>query len=157
MVLETTTIMAARVTLLILVTGLFAAAWSSDQEPLAAVESKPPVRLHQYEPVLETALHRWKAPRIDQTADQRTEWTPTIGQRLIEEHPAGFPAGTYLVIDEHGRTVRVAIPAVPGNSELAATEIGDHFVTERDGERRHWIRLAESVPVAAEPAKSRNR
>lgn len=147
--------MAARVTLLILVTGLFAAAWSSDQEPPAVVESQPAARPQPYEPVKETVLHRWTIPAADRMANQRTEWTPTASRQIIEECPAGFPAGTYLVVDEQGRTIRVVIPALPGNSELAAAS--DHFVTEQHGERRHWIRLSDSLPVASEPAKSRQR
>lgn len=55
--------MAARISALILVTGLFVAAWSGDHSPVAVADMAPvPAKPTPYtdEPVRETALRRWK-------------------------------------------------------------------------------------------------
>ena len=79
--------MAARVILLILMTSLFAAAWSSDSEPapLLAAASPTPPRSYDTGTVRVTTLHRWRdstwiaedeRPEIEEVADATKVVTP---------------------------------------------------------------------------------
>lgn len=68
--------MAARISALILVTGLFVAAWSGDHPPVAVADVAPaPAKPAPYtdEPVLETALRRWKVGLTDLPDAQAVE------------------------------------------------------------------------------------
>ncbi len=141
---------AGRVTLLILTTALFAAAWSNDHEPLVAQQTEPSPSPYSTEPVRETVLHRWNLSKS--TAGQQA-WSPTPIAEAQPESADELPAGTYLVIDQQGRSQRVILPeAIPMDDPHAAT--GDHhYLIEFRGERCHWIRLTDNAkPTIADSA-----
>ncbi len=127
--------MAGRVALLILATTLFAAAWSSDQEPVAAPSTSAPVRPYQQESVRETTLHRWRLQPAENVAHDSRPWTP--GEDSL---------ASYLVVDSQGRTERVVLE-LETDDDAAPFATQDHFITEQDGRRRHWIRLSTSRSV----------
>jgi|GEM_PF-6005436 len=68
--------MAARIALLILMTGVFAAAWSSDHAPIPVANVTPPsvpASPYPQDTIRETTLHRWKMPRQDREPIQIVE------------------------------------------------------------------------------------
>lgn len=64
--------------MLILVTGLFAAAWSTDRPPAKSNILPTPQHSYPLESVRETALHRWPVSRREPMVNQSSEWTPTV-------------------------------------------------------------------------------
>jgi hypothetical protein len=136
--------MPGRATLLILTTGLFAAAWSSDREPGLVIPGKPVPRPYRTESIRETTLHRWMVRGVHQTTNPQAEWTPTINTRESQWESDRLPSGTYVVVDDQGQTTRVVVPPDPRRRQLPASAIADHFVTEWNGKRQHWIRLSDS-------------
>ena len=143
-----TVIMAARVTLLILVTGAFAAMWSGDH-PQAIKPAKP-------------VQTKWDF-RQDVLPNRRQE-TPTDihpqTRRIIREGamlalgtptkaplPVGIVAGTYLVADQFGRTeIRVIHPQeVPHRVKIDhAPAASQHYMVEVHSARWHFIRIEAS-------------
>lgn len=143
-----TVIMAARVTLLILVTGAFAAMWSGDH-PQEIKPTKPAQTKSDF--------------RQDALPNRRQE-TPTDvhpqARRLIREGallalgtpteaplPVGIVAGTYLVADQFGRTeIRVIHPQeVPNRVKInRAPAASQHYMVEVHSARWHFIRIEAS-------------
>lgn len=121
--------------MLILMTGLFAAAWSSDRDPnsptvAAARRQRTPLASG----VRETTLHRWKHVSDRPTT---TAWAPT---RDVQP-PRHVTPGTYLVVNPDGRTRRVVIAETQARQHRSQA---DHFVSEQNGQRQHWIRMDDA-------------
>lgn len=70
--------MAGRITLLILMTGLFAAAWSSDRPPGRTAAPGGPDQEYQSDSVRETALRRWPITSYERVVDASHGWVPEI-------------------------------------------------------------------------------
>lgn len=68
--------MTGRISLLILMTGLFAAAWSSDHPPAKTMAAAEPDQQYRSEAVRETTLHRWPITRNDRMVDVTDNWAP---------------------------------------------------------------------------------
>ena len=134
--------MAGRVTLLILMTGLFAAMWSSDQRETAPSGAHGVARRRAAEPaVRETALRRWQVSSRNLGRESTQSWTPPVASPASADAPDDLPAGTYLVVDADGRSNRIVIEA---SSRVQLLPLRDHFVSESNGLRRHWIRLTDA-------------
>ncbi len=83
--------MAARVILLILMTSLFAAAWSSDRDPVPIVAAATPAAPRSYDAgtVRETTLHRWR----DSTwivAEERSEIEEIVDATQVVSEPVAM-------------------------------------------------------------------
>lgn len=130
--------MAGRMTLLILMTGLFAAAWSSDRDPNSPTETAVRTRRTPLvSGIRETTLHRWKLASDRPAASAATAWTPT---RDVQP-PRHIAPGTYLVVNPDGHTRRVVIAETQARQHRTQA---DHFVSEQNGQRQHWIRMDDA-------------
>lgn len=139
--------MVTRVSLLLLVTGLFAGMWSADspdertapQKQLARCESSP----------CAVACSVCPAPNggVRQVSRIR-RWT-THPFPL----PRGIAPGTYLVVDQSGTTQRLTIAANDGVSTANFAVVEQYVVRNADG-RWHFIRLETSDEgVRVEPVR----
>lgn len=138
--------MASRVTLLLLVTGLFAAMWSGDRaderttaQLLLTRRTSPP-----------TANQRSGARPISTAARPVSRYR---GEQSLQTVPlpSGIAVGTYLVVDATGRNearVVTAADAFP-NGVISGHVAKDEYTMRSGPERWHFIRLAESASVAA--------
>ena len=160
------TLVAGRISLLILVTGLFAAAWSGDHAPVTAGQPAAPAHPYEAEPVRETAMHRWHQPQDPAQSSSDHEWIPTADQLATDDLPAGLPAGMYLVIDPYGRIERFAVGADESGSATDDSPTSGHFQAEFRGQLCHWLRILDTnvvesgrapLPVARQPQKSISR
>ena len=138
--------MASRVTLLLLVTGLFAGMWSGDRADerfanerlLARKAASSSVALQPSVRPIQTAVRPVARHR---------------GERSLSSIPLpqGIAAGTYLIVDGRGRTETRVVSAseVFPSDEVTSGEVTGHAApdqyTVRIGhDRWHFIRLEES-------------
>lgn len=70
--------MTGRITLLTLMTSLFAAAWSSDRPPDQTAAPVVPDQPYQSNSVRETALRRWPITSDERIVDASHEWAPAV-------------------------------------------------------------------------------
>ena len=137
--------MASRVTLLLLVTGLFAAMWSGDR-----ADERTTAQL---------LLTRRTAPP---SANQRSGARPiSTAARSVALHrgeqslqsvplPTGIAVGTYLVVDATGRSetrIVTAAEAFP-NDVISGHVARDEYTVRNGSSRWHFIRLSETANVA---------
>lgn len=138
--------MASRVTLLLLVTGLFAGMWSGDR----ADEQSANVRL---------LARRTSSPSVASQSSARQTQTAVRpvtrhrGERTLSSIPLpqGIAAGTYLVVDGRGRTeTRIVTSAEAFPSGQITGHVAADLYTVRVGrDRWHFIRLEESASSLA--------
>ncbi len=137
--------MAARVALLILVTGLFAALWSGDHPDQLTQVRRPSKQ--------EIRLDYDREPSSNQSLSlSSSEFAAPL--------PEGITEGRYLVADRFGGTrIRVvsngevgSVVAVPGQKMV------DHYSVESRQGRWHFVRIeATSADQAAIPESRRSR
>ena len=145
--------MASRVTLLLLVTALFAGMWSGDRaDERFAVERRP---------ARQASVSRVAAPPGVRPHPTVVRPVPRHrGERSLSPIPLppGIAAGTYLIVDGRGRTetrVVTAAEAFP-TGRIAGHVAADQYTVRIGRERRHFIRLEESANsnVARRPLPS---
>lgn len=129
--------MNARVLLLMLVTGLFMAAWNGDQA------------------AMQTALAAREQQRASKTASLKTPVQP-ISRTVQNQQPASVPlpktpaasevplppaiaSGTYQAVNQSGQTCRIDVPAA-GNGH-PVREL--YTVDSENGERWYLIRITQ--------------
>ena len=142
--------MAARVLLLITVTGLFAAAWSSDH-PEAATRQlvSAAVALPDRPSSVQSVEHTLAVTEIGHAVSVSAELNTSLA--LL---PDLISPGTYRVVDAQGRVGWLSIPLDNDNSpERAATEPQPVYSTESASGRWYFIRV-EAAPVIASPLES---
>ena len=136
-------IMAMRVALLILVTGVFAALWAGDHPQQVAGKTHPARKADDFRPV---------SPQRSSESLTRYSSEPhhSAGSILLATSnlsnvplPEGIAAGTYLVAAQTGRTqVRVIRTDDRDDSEKS---IPNHYTIEMSGARWHFIRIDPSL------------
>jgi hypothetical protein len=137
-----TAMMVTRVSLLLVVTGLFAGMWSADSPDLRSPAEKQMAR-------------RASTPRMPFQAAKSSPnviRTVSLSDRLPSiPLPAGIEAGTYLVVDQSGSTQRLTIEA--RNTTASTNFVAIDQYTVRQGDQRwHFIRLdAASDRKVAQP------
>ncbi len=149
--------MAGRVTLLILMTGLFAAAWSSDHAPVKSTPVIPSSPPYSVESVRETTLHRWRVKQgeslADRSCDEKPVSTPTHIAGIVRE----LPAGTYLVINSPSGASRVEILEIRATSSTTGGD-SDRHVREIDSAAPlKWVDLGNLIQARFSEWKSRRR
>lgn len=143
-----TVIMASRVALLILVTGLFAVMWSGDQPDLIAAVDRPAKVLIGTGPGNQRDCVAESSRSVADCALQVSESIAlSTDQRLNAPLPDGISEGTFLVVDQSGRTeVRVVSRCqVISDESLAASLVKNHYVVEEGRLRWHYVRLDETA------------
>ena len=135
--------MAARVALLILVTGLFAALWSGDHPDQLTQVRQPSKQIFR------------------QDYDRETISNQSLSSsHVVTPLPEGISAGTYLVADRFGATrIRVVstndVGPVAGNS---VSEPKSHYSVESRLGRWHYIRIEQGAgDQAAAPQLRQSR
>lgn len=130
--------MNARVLLLMLVTGLFMAAWNGDQ---AAMQTALAAREQQR--ASKTASLKTPVQPISRTVQMNQQPAVTPEPTAIPESevplPAGIASGTYQAVHQSGRTFRINVPAADNSNP--AREL--YTIDAQNGERWYLIRLAQ--------------
>lgn len=142
--------MVSRVSLLLLVTGLFAAMWSTDSPDGRTPEQRQLAR--------RASTPRWIPERT--VGDGATRLRRLAGARRDTSMPlpVGIAAGTYLVVDQSGSTQRVMVTSCGSQSEMVKNQVLVDQYTVRDGARRwHFIRVENSTDAQANRPKCRSR
>ena len=116
----------ARVALLILTTGLFAALWSGDESEQMASVGRPAKRV----------IVRREVPRSTVSPDGSTGL-------MAAPLPSKIVEGTYLISDQWGRTRIRVISVRDGGiaSRPGDPLVGNHYMVERGSHRWHYIRI----------------
>jgi hypothetical protein len=139
-----TTMMVTRVSLLLVVTGLFAGMWSADSpDPRSPAEKQMARRASTPRLLLQATKSSPNVVRTVSLSDQ----LPSIPL------PPGIEGGTYLVVDQNGATERLTIEA--RNTTVSTNLIAIDQYTVRQGDQRwHFIRLdAMSDRKVAQPTQ----
>jgi hypothetical protein len=133
--------MASRVTLLLLVTGLFAGMWSGDRADERSAAERP---LARQAASARVALQPGERPptAVRSVTRQRTE-------RSLSSIPLpqGIAAGTYLIVDGRGRTETRVVSAAEAFSggRIVGHVAADQYTVRVGRDRWHFIRLEESA------------
>ena len=137
--------MASRVTLLLLVTGLFAGMWSGDR----AGERADAERLLAHKAVSSSVALQPSA-RPSQAAVRPV--ARHRGERSLSSIPLpqGIAAGTYLIVDGLGRTETRVVSAAEAfpSGQIAGHVAADQYAVRVGHDRWHFIRVeapAESL------------
>ncbi len=145
--------MASRITLLLLVTGLFAGMWSNDR----ADERSAPALLARRSAarcdVNSTNL------RVAPTSASSALRARTDRRRTAVPLPSGIAAGTYLIVDGRGRTQTRVVSAAEAfaGRKISRHVAADQYTTRIGRERWHFIRLdvaANSLATLRATSKS---
>lgn len=131
--------MNARVFLLLLVTGLFMAAWNSDQ---AAEQQFLAERAQERAAmaVVNAAPHSTNNLSTTQTrVPQLTSHVPATPQVVSQFRPDGMAEGVYRAVSESGVTFELT---VSGSTGAAARDF--YMADSPDGQRWYFIRVQEA-------------
>lgn len=128
-----TVVMVTRVSLLLLVTGLFAVMWSADCPDERTVSQLQMARLASSPSMFAGPI----APGRQEvaSADAQVQSIPL---------PNGIAPGTYLVVNQVGLTQRVTIAADAENASNSMSRIDQYAVRIGDA-RWHFIRIEPTV------------
>ena len=142
--------MAARVLLLITVTGLFATAWSSDHPEAATRQlASAAVVLPERPSSAQSVEHTLTVTEIGHAVSVPAELDTSIAML-----PELISPGTYRVVDAQGQVGWLSIPLDNDISpERSATEPQPVYSTESASGRWYFIRV-EAAPVIASPLGS---
>ncbi len=138
--------MVTRVSLLLLVTGLFAGMWSADSPDSRTVAQKQQARLASSPCAIRHAI---TPARIDRFKTVSLQYRFTSHSIPL---PAGIAPGTYLVVNQAGTTDRLTIAACDSGTPANHVPV-DQYTVRTAGARWHFIRLE---PPLAQPVISRN-
>ena len=135
--------MAARVLLLIALTGLFAAAWNSDCPEAASSPQTFTTRPPESKAVLGEHGDEWMVSEINQTIAISREFDTSAV--LL---PTLIAPGTYRVVDAEGRVGWVTIPA-GDQSAFAIEEPAPFYKSQSQSGCWYFIRVAVAPLIAA--------
>jgi hypothetical protein len=129
-------------------TGLFAVIWSGDETDQMAVVDRP-VKLdvgHQHSKPQLRVWDTGNAIGSNQLAYRPSPVT-VAATEAGSPLPSGISPGTYLVVDQHGRTETRVIrhSDVDKRQVMHKISIADHFVIEVGSHRWHYIRLESTA------------
>lgn len=132
--------MFTRVSLLFVVTGLFAAMWSADSPDTRSPGDRQLAR-------------RTSSFRLtDRLGTRKPERTASAAPQSGPDDvplPRGIAPGTYLIVDHLGRTCQRTVDSHSGTDNFAPV---DHYTLRGNGGRWHFIRLEEpAAQVLARP------
>ena len=139
-------IMAARVALLIVVTGLFTALWSGDHPDRMARVDRPSKFLIVKQNVVQTG----RVPQLNPSRDpvdshDHVALFASGESRVDAPLPDGITDGTYLVTDQWGHTeIRVVTnQRSRSNDKSVPMMMDDHYSVKIGQSRWHYIRLEQ--------------
>lgn len=136
--------MAARVLLLMALTGTFAAAWNSDSPEAATSRLASAARRPESKSVAPEYSPEWKVSEVSQAVTFSRE----IDLSTLSL-PKSISAGTYRVVDAQGRVGWVTIPA---NSQSTPTaEESEPFYSSRSEVGRWYFIRVDAAPIIAAP------
>lgn len=134
--------MVSRVSLLLLVTGLFAGMWSSDRADERSVAERRLTRKAYSSSVVVQA-----SVLPNQTAVRPV--TRHRGERPLSSIPLpqGIAAGRYLIVDARGRTETRVVSAAEAfpSGQITGHVAADQYTVLAGHDRWHFIRLEESA------------
>ncbi len=145
--------MAARVALLMAFTGLFAAAWSSDQPPTAAVVTGANARRPPDRPAIVEDIRRplsISPVRRGVAVSSEADFSDCV-------LPEGIQPGRYRVIDEQGSVGWLTLPADTTDDVRAggpvASQSENFYVSQSTRGRLYFIRVEAAQDITAIPAE----
>lgn len=144
--------MASRVTLLLLVTGLFAGMWSGDRADERSASERLLARKAASSSVT-VSTSKPAQPSVHPTQTAVRPVTRHRGERslLSIPLPQGIAAGTYLIVDGHGRTETRVVSATEAfpSGQIAGHVAADQYTVRAGRDRWHFIRLEQSAESTA--------
>lgn len=147
--------MNGRVLLLVMVTGLFMAAWDGDQEAMQAALARREAAqqtqiadVPQQEPLrVTTVSHSAKPVPAADAVEEARPAEPSVPAatiatvRIVDVPlPAAIAAGSYQAVNQSGRTIRVEISEAGATSNTAQDL---YTVDGSDGSRWYLVRLQQ--------------
>jgi hypothetical protein len=135
--------MAARVLLLMALTGLFAAAWNSDSPQAAAAPQSSLARIPEFENVADELHEGLIVSQTSQVITYSLEFD-LAGVSL----PELIAPGTYRVIDVQGRVGWMTIP-VADQTTIPNDEPETIYTTQSESGRWYFIRVATAPTTTA--------
>ena len=134
--------MNARVLLLVLITGLFMAAWDGDQDAMhAAIARRTQQRAAAVAAVQPTVDHvrtEVAPPKHSLTVMRIEESSPAVSEQIDVPLPPGIAAGQYQAVNQFGQTQLVEV----SEHEATGQNVRDfHLVDAKDGSRWYLIRV----------------
>ncbi|MEZ6125492.1 MAG: hypothetical protein R3C49_20280 [Planctomycetaceae bacterium] len=141
--------MNARILLLVIITGLFMAAWDGDQTAMQAAVARRDLRnaerlavasavdMARSNPVRTVSAHE-PLPNVTAAAENAPTAEPSIAADAVPR-PATIAPGTYQAVSQDGATLRIVVP-VGSNASAAVREF--YTVDAEDGNRWYLIRVA---------------
>ena len=134
--------MNARVLLLVLITGLFMAAWDGDQDAMhAAIARQTQQRataVAAVQPTVDNVRTEVTLPKHSLTVLKIEESSPAVSEQIDVPLPPGIAAGKYQAVNQFGQTQLVEVP----EHEATGQNVRDfHLVDAEDGSRWYLIRV----------------
>ena len=129
--------MVTRVSLLLLVTGLFASMWSADTPDGRTVAQKQQARMASSPCSIRHVAAPIRTCQIETVSLQGHPLTQAIPL------PVGIEPGTYLVVNQAGKTERLTISAREVGTSGNQVPV-DQYTVRTAGARWHFIRLEQS-------------
>lgn len=153
--------MAARVALLIIVTGVFAALWAGDHpDRLAAVERPAGQVIGSRRATKGQRIRNIRRMLDELSPTTKPTELPVVNVSNSVPLPQSIAAGKYLISDQFGRTqfrVVTAEQAVE-NSHGHRIDVADHFTVSSGGIHWHYLKIEQfpSDMLATGPQKDAN-
>ena len=134
--------MVSRVSLLLLVTGLFAGMWSSDRADERSVAERRLTRQ-----AYSSSVVMQPSVRPNQTAVRLVTRHQGERPRSSIPLPQGIAAGTYLIVDGRGRTETRIVSTAEAfpSGQITGHVAADQYTVFVGRDRWHFIRLEESA------------
>lgn len=136
--------MAARVLLLMALTGLFAAAWNSDSPDAANSPLVSSVVRPESQPVAAGYGQEWHVSDVSQTVTISHEF-----DHFAVSFPESITPGTYRIVDAEGRVGWMTIPV--GDQPESASNKPEPFYTSQSETGRWYFIRVEAAPIIAAP------
>lgn len=137
-------IMAARMLLLMALTGVFAAAWNSDSPEAATSRMASMTRRPEFKSVAEEYRQEWKVSEVSQSVMISREFDLSTVSL-----PDSIASGTYRVVDFLGRVGWMTIP-VNDRSPSTIDDAQPFYSSQSETGRWYFIRV-EAAPIIAAP------
>jgi len=139
--------MAARVLLLMALTGLFAAAWNSDRPSVTSAIQPSALRSMETKVIGRVDAQKRIDSKPSQSIADSQEFNPSSVTL-----PVWIAPGTYRVVDTQGRVGWITIPPVRQNA-FTTDEPEPFYASQFESERWYFIRV-DPVPLVSVPQKT---
>jgi hypothetical protein len=131
-----------RIALLLIVTGVFIVAWSEDSRESTSARKNGSGLQQPSQPTDDSTMRPLTIHRSDRSGTNAILSIHGRGQSSTTPLPRGIASGTYMVVDNLGRTSqRVVSSAEVDSLAKNSAPALDHYFVKIGSERWHYIRI----------------